>query len=39
MRPEIPCTPTVFFTPENCMQIFAVIFANYNKKVYFSTLV
>ena len=34
MRPEFPCTPAVFFTPENYMQISAVLFVNYSKKLY-----
>ena len=34
VRPDFPCTPAVFFTPENCMQISAVLFVNYSKKVY-----
>ena len=30
VRPEFPCTLAVFFTPENCMQVSAVLFVNYS---------
>ena len=34
VHPEFPCTLAVFFTLENCVQVSAVSFVNYSKKVY-----